>query len=108
MEKYGIDVAIDSFGGDYIKRSYKCLRKKGRLVCMGMSGNNFGGYLPAVISFLQIVRYNSVPDTRKIRVCATPHEVKINRDWYKNELRSIFLKCKNKELDPVIGEIIPF
>jgi NADPH:quinone reductase-like Zn-dependent oxidoreductase len=73
-----------------------------------MSGNNFGGYRPALISLLQIVRYNSVPDTRKIKICATPHEVKINRDWYKNELRSIFQKCKNKELDPIIGEIIPF
>lgn len=104
----GVDVVVDSFGGDYIKRSYKCLRKKGRLICMGFSGSSFGGYLPSILGLLQIIKYKAIPDTKKVMICATPNEVKTDRTWYKKELNDLFLKYTKNELDPVIGEVLPF
>ncbi len=58
----GVDVVVDSFGGDYIKRSYKCLRKKGRLLGMGFSGSNFGGYLPSILGLVQVIKYKAIPE----------------------------------------------
>jgi NADPH:quinone reductase-like Zn-dependent oxidoreductase len=85
----GVDAAFDPFGGSNLRRSYNAVRKGGRVICYGFSGDNFGGLRPMITGVLQMFCLNIWPNGKRVRLCATPGEVKRDISWYRETLGKV-------------------
>ncbi|PCJ47577.1 MAG: oxidoreductase [Moraxellaceae bacterium] len=103
IEANGVDAAFDPIGGANLNRSYKTVKKGGRIICYGFAGNNYGGIFPMISGVLQMGRLNLVPDGKRVRLCATPSEVKSNNQWYRDTLTELIGMLLEKRISPVIG-----
>jgi NADPH:quinone reductase-like Zn-dependent oxidoreductase len=72
----GVDAAFDPIGGANLRRSYQAVRKSGRVISYGFAGDKFGGRGRMIFGVLQMSLLNIWPDGKRIRLCATPGEVK--------------------------------
>jgi NADPH:quinone reductase-like Zn-dependent oxidoreductase len=103
----GVDAAFDPFGGANLRRSYQVVRKNGRVISYGFAGDNFGGLGRMIFGVLQMALLNIWPDGKRVRLCATPGEVKKDNSWYRETLTELLSKLSAREIHPVIGARIP-
>ena len=103
IETNGVDSAFDPIGGDNLNRSYKIVKNGGRIISYGFTGDNYGGILPMIKGVLQMGRLNLIPDRKRVRLCATPREVKSNNQWYRDTLAELIDMLLQKRISPVIG-----
>ena len=106
-ETEGVDAALDPFGGDNLRRSYKAVNKGGRVVSYGFAGDNFGGLGRMISGVMQMCRLNIWPDGKRVRLCATPGEVKKDNAWYRRTLSELIAMFAKGQLKPVIGARVP-
>lgn len=104
----GIDVVIDPIGGETTKKSYKLLRKNGRLVSFGFMGATGGGKLAVVPSLLPIVGYKLRPDGKQaIMYGTTPAIAEKENAWYRQSLAVLFDWLADGRIQPIIGKKLP-
>jgi NADPH:quinone reductase len=103
----GVDAAFDPFGGRNLRRSYQAVKKGGRVISYGFAGDDFGGLSTMVGGVLQMFLLNLWPDGKRVRLCATPSEVKKDNTWYRKTLGDLFTMLAAGKVCPVIGARVP-
>jgi len=103
----GVDAAFDPFGGANLRRSYQAVRKSGRVISYGFAGDKFGGLQRMISGVLQMSLLNIWPDGKRVRLCATPSEVKKDNAWYRETLTELIAMLSAHEIQPVIGARVP-
>jgi len=103
----GVDAAFDPIGGPNLRRSYKAVKRGGRVVSYGFAGDSFGGTKRMASGVLQIAALNYWPDGKRVTLCATPGEVKKNNAWYRETLAELIRMLAARQIDPVIGARVP-
>lgn len=109
----GVDVVLDGIGGRVALRSYRALRRGGRLVMFGHYSTLVGGrksvrrmavfYLSAAMAFAA----NLVPDGKRV----LPFQVAKLRDrhpeWFREDATTLFDLLSEGKLKPIVSERIP-
>lgn len=109
----GVDVVLDGIGGRVSLRSYRALRRGGRLVMFGHYSTLVGGrksvrrmavfYLSAAMAFAA----NLVPDGKRV----LPFQVAKLRDrhpeWFREDATTLFDLLSEGKLKPIVSERIP-
>jgi len=103
----GVDAAFDPIGGDNLRRSYQAVRKGGRVISYGFAGQKFGGLGRMIFGVLLMSLLNTWPDGKRVRLCATPGEVKKDNLWYRETLTGLLKMLSAREIQPVIGARVP-
>jgi len=105
----GVDVVFDLIAGArQLRRSYRCLRKGGRLVMMGSVEASERGLLSIVPSLLFVGGAKLWPDGRRVPMGPnmTDYPFK-HHDWYRDTLTELLELGATGRLEPVIAECIP-
>lgn len=103
----GVDAAFDPIGGPNLRRSYKAVRKGGRVISYGFAGDSFGGMKQMAFGVLQMAALNCWPDGKRVTLCATPGEVKKDNAWYRETLAELISMLAARQINPVIGARVP-
>ncbi|HUU26957.1 MAG TPA: medium chain dehydrogenase/reductase family protein [archaeon] len=108
----GVDVVFDPIGGRNWKRSFKTLRRGGRLVCYGFSSTISGGrrdFFRALRSAVEIPRFSPLAMIGKNLMVAGYNvaAMKARRpEWYRQDLETLFELLAEEKIKPVIAERI--
>lgn len=103
----GVDAAFDPIGGANLRRSYKAVRTGGRVISYGFAGDSFGGLKRMATGVIQMTALNYWPDGKRVKLCATPGEVKKDNAWYRETLAELIGMLAARQIDPVIGARVP-
>lgn len=103
----GIDAAFDARGGSDLLKCSKIVKRGGRIIAYGFSGDQFGGYLEGFKGMLILLGLKLMPNGKKIQMCATPQETQKDEVWYRQSLGRIFAQIAKDDLDPLIDSIFP-
>jgi NADPH:quinone reductase-like Zn-dependent oxidoreductase len=105
----GVDVVFDPIGGArQLQRSYRALRKGGRLVPLGSVATATAGRKVVPLSLFAIFLLKLVPDGR--RVPLSPNMMKFphtHRRWYRESLAELLDWAATGRITPVVAERIP-
>jgi NADPH:quinone reductase-like Zn-dependent oxidoreductase len=101
----GVDVVFDPIGGArQLWRSYRALRKGGRLVWFGVAATKREGMLVIPLSLLMRTLLAIIPDGKKAPL--TPDLSKDNA-WYRETLAELLGLLAAGEIKPVVAARIP-
>jgi NADPH:quinone reductase-like Zn-dependent oxidoreductase len=105
----GVDAVFDPVGGaGQIWRSYRTLRKGGRLVSFGMAATSKGGVRVIPFSLLTVVLLMLVPDGKQARMSPNLAEfAPAHTDWYHETLTELLDLVAAGRIKPVVAERIP-
>lgn len=105
----GVDVVFDLIAGArQLRRSYRCLRKGGRLVMMGSVEASRRGLLSIMPSLLLIAGAKLWPDGKRVPMgpSMTDYPFK-HHDWYRQTTAELLDLGARGDLQPVIAERMP-
>ncbi|MCK5646307.1 MAG: zinc-binding dehydrogenase [Anaerolineales bacterium] len=108
--KDGVDAVFDPVGGSHLWRSFRTLRKKGRLVAYGemaitgaqkpkRSENLLHHYLPRLLNYF--------PGRRTVKWYEVFDENRAHSDWYHHDLATLIALLQESKIKPVIAERLP-
>lgn len=60
-----------------------------------------------IAGVMQMGYLNLLPDGKRVRLCATPGEVKKDNDWYRATLAELLALLANGNINPLVGARIP-
>ncbi|MFC2077308.1 medium chain dehydrogenase/reductase family protein [Candidatus Bipolaricaulota bacterium] len=101
----GVDVVFDPIGGArQVWRSYRALRKRGRLAWFGMAAAKKSGLRVIPSTLLVIGLLKLIPDGK--RVPMAPDLSKDNA-WYRQTLTELLELLASGQIKPVVAERIP-
>lgn len=103
----GFDAAFDPIGGPNLRRSYKAVRKGGRLISYGFAGDSFSALRQMAFGVPQMAALNCGPDGKRVSLCAMPGEVKKDNDRYRETLGGLTSMLAAQQIEPVIGPRVP-
>ena len=105
----GVDVVFDVIGGGrQLWRSYRALRKGGRLVMLGMAGAVKGGIKLIPLSMLVVGLVKILPNGKTAPLGPGMETYpKEHLDWYRNSLAEFFDLATTGKMRPVIAERFP-
>jgi len=72
-----------------------------------LAGDGLGGRGRMFFGLLQMSLLNIGPDGKRVRLCATPGEVKKDNSWYRETLAELLSMLCAREIQPVIGARVP-
>ena len=101
----GVDVVFDPIGGArQLWRSYRALRKDGRLAWFGVAATKKKGMLVIPLTMLMVFLLKLIPDGKQ-----TPLAPDIGKDnaWYRETLAELFDMLADGSIKPVVAERIP-
>jgi NADPH:quinone reductase-like Zn-dependent oxidoreductase len=101
----GVDVVFDPIGGArQLWRSYRALRKDGRLVWFGVAATKKGGLLVIPFTLLTVFLLKLIPDGKQ-----TPLAPDLSEDnaWYRETLAELLDLLAAGKIKPVVAERIP-
>lgn len=101
----GVDVVFDPIGGGrQLRRSYRVLRKGGRLVWFGVAATSKSGLwvIPASLATRTLLALT--PDGRKAPM---PPDIDKPNDWYRSTLTTLFDYLEEGKIAPVVAARIP-
>ena len=109
----GVDVVLDGIGGRVSLRSYRALRRGGRLVMFGHYSTLAGGRKSVrrmavfYLSGAMVFAANLVPDGKRV----LPFQVAKLRDrhpeWFREDATTLFDLLSEGKLKPIVSERIP-
>jgi len=101
----GVDVVFDPIGGArQLWRSYRALRKNGRLVWFGVAATKRGGLLVIPFTLLTVGILKLIPDGKQVPLAPDLSEDKV---WYRETLMELLDLLATGEIKPVVAERIP-
>ncbi|HFE65833.1 MAG TPA: oxidoreductase [Chloroflexi bacterium] len=104
----GLDIVLDPIGGDTMTRSYKLLRRGGRLVSFGLLTAREGDKSAFLPNLMKIAVRKLWPDGRKIMFNrGLPPYTEKHNDWYRDTLARLFTLLQEGQIQPVIGAKLP-
>lgn len=112
----GVDVVFDGIGGQHQWRSYKTLRRGGRVVAFGHATSLIdhtltGGRrsrlrgLPTVAGY--IVASSLIPDGKKIVLYSIQTLKRRKPDWFREDMATLFNLLLEGQIRPVIADCLP-
>jgi NADPH2:quinone reductase len=105
----GVDAVVDPVGGaKLLWRSYRILRKGGRLVWLGSAATKENGLRVGPLSLLMVFLLNLIPDGKQAPM--TPDLgtfTKAHNDWYRETLIELLDSLADGSIKPVVAERIP-
>lgn len=103
----GVDVVFDTVGGQrQLWRSYRALRKGGRLVPIGSVATKRSGMKVIPLSLLTLAVLKIIPDGRSVPL--SPNMMKYpaaNPDWYRTTLAELLDLAANGTIKPLVDRI---
>ena len=104
----GVDAVFDGIGGKNFSRSYRTLRKGGRLVSFGFVGSFKGGRIEVPLTFSRLFLFKLIPDGKKALFYGdTPRFVEKDNAWYRETLTTLLNLSAEGKIKPVVGERVP-
>ncbi len=104
----GVDAVFDGIGGKNLNRSYRTLRKGGRLISFGFVGILKGGGIVYPLSHVRLFLFKLIPDGKKALFYGdTPKFVEKDNAWYRETLTALLNLLAEGKIKPVVGERIP-
>ena len=105
----GVDVAFDAIGGfRQLWRSYRTLRKGGRLVWFGVANVSRYGVRTIPLSLLARTFLALLPDGKSAPLTPTPKkDDPVDLAWYRDTLAEFFDLTAAGKLNPVVADRIP-
>ena len=101
----GVDAVFDPIGGArQLWRSYRALRRGGRLVWFGVAATKRSGVRVIPASMLTQVLISLIPDGRQARL---PPDSNKPNDWYRDTLETLFDYLQAGKINPVIAARLP-
>ena len=112
----GIDIVFDGIGADHVGRSYRTLRRGGRVIAYGHATSlidrtlthgrrsRFRG-LPSLAA--QIVKYSVIPDRRHVRLYSIQTLRKRHQDWFRDDMAALFDLLADGKIKPVVAGRLP-
>jgi NADPH:quinone reductase-like Zn-dependent oxidoreductase len=101
----GVDAVFDPIGGAMqVWRSYRALRKGGRLAWFGVAATKKAGLRVIPFTILMVFLLKVIPDGKKMPL--TPDIGKDNA-WYRETLTELLDLAASGSIKPVIAERIP-
>jgi NADPH:quinone reductase-like Zn-dependent oxidoreductase len=112
----GVDVVFDGIGGQHIWRSYKTLRRGGRVVAFGHATSLIdrtltGGRrsrlrgLPTIAGY--IIASFLIPDGKKIILYSIQTLKRRKPDWFREDMATLFGLLSRGQISPVIADCLP-
>jgi len=105
----GVDAVFDPISGPrQVRRSYRALRKGGRLVSFGMVAASKAGLRVIPLSLLTVLLLGVIPDGKQAPLF--PHAGKFARThnaWYRETLTELLDSLAAGRIKPVVAERIP-
>ncbi|MBA4407784.1 oxidoreductase [bacterium] len=107
----GVDTVFDGTG-ELGNRSYKFLRKNGRLIIYGISSMLKDGrrnILKLITTYLRfsIFLKNLIPDSKRVLLYQITGYKKLHPDWFKTDLETLLELLREKKIKPIIYKVLP-
>ena len=109
----GVDVALDGIGGKVALRSYRALRRGGRLVMFGHYGTLVQGRksLSAIALFYLagalVFAGNVVPNGKRVRMFQVAKLRDRRPEWFREDATALFQLLKEGKIKPIVAKRIP-
>lgn len=105
----GVDVVVDTVGGGgHLWRSYRVLRRGGRLVWLGSAAVEKQGLRAGASSMLATSLLRLVPDGKNVPRCPTMAKFAAeHNEWYRRTLTELLASLAAGDLQPVVAARIP-
>ena len=109
----GVDAVFDGIGTKSLLRSYKTLRKGGRLVGYGfgstLKDGHHHGYqiLSNVLNWTNVLALNLIPDRRKVIPYSIQTLKRRKPNWFREDLNLLFNLLVQEKIKPIIAARIP-
>ncbi|MEM9610424.1 MAG: zinc-binding dehydrogenase [Actinomycetota bacterium] len=105
----GVDIVIDPVGGAaHLWRSYRTLRRGGRLVWLGSAAVETQGLRVAPLSMATAFALRLLPDGKRVPRCPIVDEyAEAHPGWYYSTLTEFLDALAAGRLEPVIAERVP-
>ncbi len=104
----GVDAVFDGIGGKNLSRSYRTLRKGGRLISFGFVVTLKGGGIAVPLTLARLFLFKLIPDGKKALFYGdTPKFVEKDNAWYRQSLTALLNLLAEGKIKPVVGERIP-
>ena len=101
----GVDVVFDPVGGArHLWRSYRALRKGGRLVWFGVAATKKQGLLVIPLTLLTVGLLKLIPDGKQKPLAPDLAE---DNAWYRRTLAELFDLLAAGKIKPIVAERIP-
>ncbi|MBI9045598.1 MAG: zinc-binding dehydrogenase [Anaerolineaceae bacterium] len=102
LDAGGVDAAFDAIGGENFKRSFKSLKKGGKLTAYGFYNQAMGKGGNVPVEFLTISLWNILPNGRKAAFYSIGNLRKKKPEWFKEDLTILFNLLAEGKLKPAI------
>lgn len=105
----GVDLAIDPVGGaGHLWRSYRTLRRGGRLVWLGSAAVETHGLRVGPLSIAASALLRLLPDGRRVPRCPTTATYAVShRGRYRETREELLGLLAEERISPVVGERVP-
>ena len=112
----GVDAVFDGIGGSHVWRSYRTLRKRGRVVAYGLTSSLKAGSLAAGRRFrlkgLSSIAFYMLaaalrPGGKRIVVYSIQNLMRRRRDWFREDLTTLFDLLAQRKFTPIIAARFP-
>jgi len=105
----GVDAVIDPVGGArQLWRSYRTLRRGGRLVWLGSAATKGRTPWAGLLSLPMIGLLRLIPDGRRVPLCPDLGKfAKAHQEWYRETLAGLLESLAAGRVKPVVAERVP-
>lgn len=107
----GVDVVLDPIGGETTVRSFRCLRRGGRLVCFGIGGqvgrSRARAFAALAVQFMRLGLWRMLPNGRSTAFFSMGDVLKRHPDRVRDDLGHVLGLLERGEIRPLIAERIP-
>jgi len=103
----GVDAVFDGIGGDNLTRSFRTLRKEGRLVAFGFYDALMGrgGSIPLDLAWIRL--WDLFPNMRSASFYSIASLRKRHPQWFRDDLAVLYDLLARGRIKPVIGKYLP-
>jgi NADPH2:quinone reductase len=112
----GVDVVFDGIGGTHVWRSFRALRRGGKVVAYGLTSTLSGGTLARggrhrlrgvpIIGFFMIAA-RMVPGRRQVLLFSVQRLKRRRPDFFREDLTTLFELLREHRIAPIIAERVP-
>jgi NADPH:quinone reductase-like Zn-dependent oxidoreductase len=103
----GFHVVYDSVGEDGYRKSYRCLRRRGKLVAFGLTAKLKSGKANPMGDFLRLGFWRLIPNGRSVGFYFIRNKGGRKRRAYSEDLAVLFAMLERREIHPEVEERLP-